>query len=446
MDYATVARLLLDAPAGTPVETLEHARQRGLYDGLERSARQGREWLLTELVRSGLRGRGGAGFPTGRKWTAVASGAPDRRVLLNGAEAEPVSWKDRWLLRRRPHLVLEGALLAALAVDAPSIHCYISDPEARAALATAARDLTQTGILDAAGLAHLDIILVAAPRTYVAGEETAALRYINGGPALPLVKPPRPFEDGIDGRPTLVNNVETLAHAASIAHRGAAWFRELGTETSPGTFLSCVTGSVSRPGLYEFPLGTSLADVLHVVGTDAGSPRGFLMGGYFAGLLPPTAVSASLDYDRLRDGFRSGLGNGSIRVIGEDECPVRVAGDIFRFFETQSARQCGVCVDGTAALSRLALQFRSHEARTDHIQDLRSSSSVLRRRGACQLLDAAATLAASLLEWFEPDLLRHTNGARCADCDRHRDTNTKAEHAGHPDPTGADTMPATAVL
>ncbi|MEW6475479.1 MAG: NADH-ubiquinone oxidoreductase-F iron-sulfur binding region domain-containing protein [Actinomycetota bacterium] len=419
------------------METLDRARERGVYEGLARTDRFGRAWLLQELTDAGLRGRGGAGFTTGRKWASVASAASDRRVLLNGAEAEPLSWKDRWLLEQRPHLVLEGVLLAAMAVDAPSVHCYISDPKARAVFAAAAREATAAGVLDRAGLDQLDIVVVAAPAAYVAGEETAAIRYINGGPALPLLKPPRPFECGIDGRPTLVNNVETLAHAAWIAQRGAASFRQFGTPASPGTFLSCISGAVARPGLYEFPLGISLAEVLDLVGSDAGPPRGFLMGGYFSGFLPATGVAAALDYDGLRERFGSSLGNGSVVVLGQDDCPVRVASEVFAFFEAQSARQCGVCVDGTAALTRVALQFQAQDANPDQIQILRSRSSMLRRRGACQLLDAAAALAGSLVRWFEPDLLRHTNGTQCPDCDGRVPWETGVGPRAVPPSTGA---------
>lgn len=384
------------------------------YAGLLAAVRHGPDWVPTELLRSGLRGRGGAGFPTGRKWSAVAAAPAPRRVLLNGAEAEPLSWKDRWLLRHRPHLVLEGALLAAVSVEATSVHCYISDPDGRRALERAARQAHDAGILADAGCDDVDIVVVAAPTTYVAGEETAAVHYINGGPPFPTVKPPSAWQSGIDGRPTLVNNVETLAHAAHVARYGASWFREVGTPSSPGAFLCCLTGAVDRPGLYELPLGISLAELLAAAGGGR-PPRAVLMGGCFGGLLPPTAVSVALDYESLRDLYHSGLGNGSIHVVGQDACPIAIASDIFRFFELESARQCGICVAATSSVAQAGARLRSSQATPRDLQTLDAASS-LRRRGACQLLDGVAILADTLLRHFRPDVEAHTNRSTCAEC------------------------------
>jgi NADH:ubiquinone oxidoreductase subunit F (NADH-binding) len=385
-------RLLLAASEGR--EDYDAYRARGGY--AERGAVG--EALIEALEWAGLRGRGGAAFPAATKLRSVADRDGPRFVVANGEEGEPASLKDRWLLRYRPHLVLDGLLRASAAVDAQAAYVFVSDPAAAASVERAFEELD--------GHAPIALELVTTEPRYVAGEETAVVRAINGGPALPLDKPPRPFESGVQERPTLVANVETLANVPAIAVDGAERYRELGTERSPGTFLLTVSGACERPGLYEVPLGDSLGATLDEL---AGLPErvgGFLMGGFFAGLLAPRAREARLAYDELRD-EGSGLGCGAIVVLSEGDCPVAAAADVIDYFERENAKQCGACIRGTAAMRDAVFALASGEADEERLERLRGWSLSLRERGACALLDGAAGLVGSLLREFPREVDAH---------------------------------------
>jgi NADH:ubiquinone oxidoreductase subunit F (NADH-binding) len=361
--------------------------------------------LIEAVESAGLRGRGGAAFPTGVKLRAVRERPGPRCIVANGEEGEPASIKDRWLLRHRPHLVLDGLLRAAEAVDAATAHVLVSDQPAAESVATALEELGPTAV---------PIELFTVSHAYVAGEETAVVRVLDGGPALPLDKPPRPFERGVGGRPTLVANVETLANIPGIAVRGPAWFRTAGTAASPGTVLLTVSGACERPGLYETPLGVSLRQLL----ADAGvpdEPLGVLMGGFFGGVLGPHALDVPLGYDELRQ-LGSGLGCGAMIVLGRDDCAVAAAADVMGFLSRENAKQCGACIRGTGAMADVLCALAGGTAEPDQLERLRGWSMSLRGRGACALLDAATTLATSLLRGFPDAIDSHMAGAceRCA--------------------------------
>jgi len=245
------------------------------------------------------------------------------------------------------------------------------------------------------------------------------VRAINGGPALPTDKPPRPFEAGVSGQPTLVANVETLANLPAIATLGGKAFLDSGLDpAAPGTFLLTLSGACGGPGLYEVRLGTRLADVAAEAGGVAAEPRGALMGGFFGGIAGPRVWSLPLSYPRLRaEGI--GLGCGAIRVLGENDCPVRVAADVMGYFAANNARQCGPCIRGTSAMSQVARALAAGTVGSDELGKLEGWSVSLRRRGACAHLDGAAQVAASLLREFAVDVAEHaTSPCRaCADRD-----------------------------
>ncbi|MGH3634176.1 MAG: NADH-ubiquinone oxidoreductase-F iron-sulfur binding region domain-containing protein, partial [Mycobacterium sp.] len=235
--------------------------------------------LLDEVERSGLLGRGGAAFPLATKLRTVrANGrfAGGAVVVANGEEGEPASIKDRWLLRNRPHLVLDGLRLAAAIVAADRAYVYLSDPESARSVEAALAELDAFRV-------PVDVWTV--DPGYIAGEETAAVRALNGGPVKPTDKPPRPFQQGVGGRPTLVSNVETLANLAYLQQHGAAEFRTQGTATSPGTLLMTITGAGRPPVLYEIPHGLPFTELLALHGVSPDQVTGVLMGGYFAGML-----------------------------------------------------------------------------------------------------------------------------------------------------------------
>src|SRR5262249_1500054 len=294
----TKPRLLLPKPE---VETFAEYRDRDGYRPLT-----GADGLLEEVELSGLLGRGGAAFPLAIKLRAVRDAG--RRglgtvVLANGDEGEPASVKDRWLLRNRPHLVLDGLRLASLIVGSRLAYVYVSDGAASHAVKTA------LGELNGDSFGDLIVTVVTVEPGYVAGEETAAVRAINGGPANPTAKPPRPVEEGVAGLPTFVSNVETLANRPYLQRRGAEEFRSEGTSMSPGTFLLTITGGGKPPALYEVPHGLAVTELLEMHGVPADQLQGVLMGGYFAGLLNRDILDATLDHESLR-GLGSGLGAG----------------------------------------------------------------------------------------------------------------------------------------
>jgi NADH:ubiquinone oxidoreductase subunit F (NADH-binding) len=366
--------------------------------------------LLGEVELSGLLGRGGAAFPLAVKVRTVRDNG--RRcggaiVIANGEEGEPASIKDRWLLRHRPHLVLDGLRLAARMVEAARAYVYVSDRRAAEAVETA---LAEVG---GAVLNGLAISVVTVEPTYVAGEETAAVRVLNGGPAKPTDKPPRPFEQGVAGLPTLVSNVETLANLPFLVRHGAQVFREHGTPTSPGTFLATITGAGRPPALYEIPHGVAFTDLLGVHGVSADQVHGVLMGGYFAGLVNRDMLDATLDHESLRR-LNSGLGCGAIAIL-TDDCPVAVAASVMAYYDRENAGQCGACFNGTAAMSAVTEALRDGLATDEDLARLERWSVVLRGRGACATLDGATNLAASLLVQFPQLVARHLENG-CETC------------------------------
>jgi NADH:ubiquinone oxidoreductase subunit F (NADH-binding) len=362
--------------------------------------------LLDAIDQSGLLGRGGAAFPLAVKLRTVRDAG--RRgsqtvVLANGEEGEPASVKDRWLLRNRPHLVLDGVRLAARIVAATQAYVYVSDPLSAEALAEA---------LAAADI-DLPIAVLTVVAGYVAGEETAAVRAVNGGPAKPTDKPPRPFEHGVGGHPTLVSNVETLANLPFVLRHGAAAYRAAGTSGSPGTFLATITGAGRPAVLYELPHGAAFTDVLARHGVCADDVAGVLMGGYFAGLINRAVLDTTLDHETMRR-LGSGLGCGAVAIL-TDDCPVAVAASVMAYFDRENAGQCGSCFNGTAAMSAVTSALRDGNATADDLVRLERWSVVLRGRGACATLDAAANVAATLLQQFPQVVARHVDG-ECDAC------------------------------
>ncbi|NUS16823.1 MAG: NADH dehydrogenase subunit F, partial [Streptomyces sp.] len=380
-------RLIVPGSTDTP---LDLAADRGLGTYLPGPYGADPAVLLGTLEAAGLRGRGGAAFPAQVKWRGVAAGRGRRVVVANGEEGEPASAKDRWLLTHRPHLVLDGLLLAARTVGADRAVVYLSHPETVEAVRAALGELAADGDERAA---RVEIHTV--EPTYVAGEESAVCRSIGGGPALPTAKPPRPHESGVDGRPTLVSNVETLAHAAWIARHGAAAYRAEGTAASPGTTLVTLGGACGRPGVYEVPLGRTVRQLFDEVGGGfADGVHGVLMGGWFGGMLRRDRCEVACCHDALR-AAGSGLGCGAVTALGADDTPLRIAAGLSAWYARESAGQCGVCVNGTRAIRDTFARLGDGAGTADDRDRLVRWGQTLPRRGACAFLDGAATLARS---------------------------------------------------
>jgi NADH:ubiquinone oxidoreductase subunit F (NADH-binding) len=379
-------RLVTGESASRPL-TLVEERDLGTYAPVEAAT------VIAQLELAGLRGRGGAGFPAYRKWAAVA--ATSRAVVVaNGEEGEPASWKDRWLLIRRPHAVLDGLLLAADATGAERAVIYLSHPETVTAVTAALAELPPTVA------AQVQVHVVA--HRYVAGEESAVCSSVNGGPALPKAKPPRVFESGVDGLPTLVSNVETLAQAAWIARHGADTYRAHGTMASPGTGLVTLQGACARPGVYEVPYGVTVRDLFtQCGGTDPGETPGLLIGGWFGGIGAPELLDATWCYDAL-GAVGSGLGCGSVTLLAPGQDIIATAAALAKWYAAESARQCGVCMKGTEAIAAALARARDGaRAVSDHASLSRWGIS-LRGHGACAFLDGAANLARTAVPHLYP--------------------------------------------
>ena len=399
------------SPAAGAESLVDHQRRVG--------PRPRADGIIPVLEASGLLGRGGAGFPVARKWATVAGRRDGRAVVLaNGAEGEPLSAKDRAIMAARPHLVLDGAELAAEAVGADRIILYVGSQHA-AALATMGRAAGERAAVERSGRASIPIEIVAAPHTYIAGEESAAVHYINQGDARPTTTPPRPFERGVGGRPTLVQNVETLAHVALIARNGADWYRQLGLGATRGSAVVTVGGAVSHAGVTEIALGTSIRDLA----VSAGAADGIgavLLGGYFGGWLRAhEAWDLPLDPVMLRSAG-SAFGCGVVHFLPPDACGVRATARILDYMAGQSAAQCGPCVFGLRAIADATSRLASPGgAGGDDLERLVRWSGQLAGRGACKHPDGAVGLLRSSLRVFADEFTRHERARTCIQVDRH---------------------------
>jgi len=366
------------------------------YPGL-----RGREELVAAVDRAGLRGRGGAGFPTARKLRAVAAGSGRPTVVVNGCEGEPVSGKDHTLLTLAPHLVLDGAVLAAHAVAADEIIVCIheGDPvtaRVRAALAERRND-------------PVGVRLWPVPRRYVASEESALVNLINTGDARPMTKPPRPDQRGVGGRPTLISNAETTAQLALIARFGSGWFRTQGTPDSPGTMLVTVSGAVRRPGVLEVAAGTPIGRVLGLAEASATAGAVLIGGVGGAWLSLPFAAGVPLGHRELTD-LGASLGVGALFVLPAAACGLAETARIVGYLAAESAAQCGPCMFGLPALAE-DLTLIARGARVD--ARLRRRLDVVEGRGACRHPDGVVRLARSALRTFATDLAAHLGGRPC---------------------------------
>jgi NADH:ubiquinone oxidoreductase subunit F (NADH-binding) len=386
----------------------EHFDRYGPLPPRGRAARGRPAALAGAVTEAGLTGRGGAGFPTGTKIAAVAARRGPAVVVANGMESEPASEKDQALLARAPHLVLDGAVLAAEAVRADVVHLCLarSRPWQLNQLSAAVADRR------AARLDGVRIEIHELPHRYVASEETALVHWLNGGEAKPLGTPPRPFERGVDRRPTLVDNVETLAHVALIARYGPDWYRQAGTAEAPGTMLATICGAVAGPGVYELELGTPVADAMALAGA-AADVSAVLVGGYF-GTWHDAGTAAGLRLAKPPlDRAGAALGAGVLAALPAGACGLAETARVLGYLAAQSAGQCGPCLFGLAAIADDFAQLASGRPHGAVLERLERRLGVVSGRGACRHPDGAVRLAASALTAFAADARAHARGRPC---------------------------------
>ncbi|MEA2429142.1 MAG: hypothetical protein QOF37_2770 [Thermoleophilaceae bacterium] len=404
-------RILAGLPSPQAVSLGQHLELHGAAPHLGRADGDA---LLADLEAAGLRGRGGAGFPTATKIAAVA-GRRRPIVVVNGAEGEPMSSKDRVLLTMVPHLVLDGATLAAQAIGARD--CVIAAPaDTHTALRAAIRERRSSR-------SSVRIKVERSAGGYVAGEETALIAHLEGRPALPRVKPPLPAERGLNGRPTLVQNAETLAHVALIARHGPQWFREGGRGGVPGTTLVTISGAVDTPGVYEVPAGMALPEMIEIAGGPLQRLRALLVGGYFGGWVEGSGQGLSFDDVSLATAG-VGTGAGVVVALGGVDCPVAETANLAEWLAEESAGQCGPCVFGLAGLGEVLGRVAAGRITSGDGKRLTRWTEMVRGRGACRHPDGVARMIATAMRVFGPEIHEHARSGPCPACHRRRALHT----------------------
>jgi NADH:ubiquinone oxidoreductase subunit F (NADH-binding) len=394
-----IPRLLSD----TAVRTLHQHELR--YGGYPRP----QEHLIDVVDEAGLRGRGGAGFPTALKMRAVADASRRRRrrpvVVANGTESEPASGKDRVLLSTAPHLVFDGIVTAATALGAGRAVLCVDRRDQEVA------DVARAALHERRGRDRLEIDIAELPTRYVAGEESAVVSWLNGGPAKPTYKQTRPAQRGVDGAPTLVDNVETLAQVALIARFGAPAWRSVGTGDERGTMLVTVRGGVRAPGVYEIPFGMRLSEVLDQA--QAGPTTGVLIGGYFGTWLTPAQVSEAVVSTRYLRSVAASLGCGLIAAVPEGHCPLEEVSGVLRWMAANSAGQCGACVNGLPALAGAFDRVVAGDRNGVAGKKMDRWSPMVAGRGACKLPDGTAHFVDSARRVFAGHIDEHRRVGPC---------------------------------
>jgi NADH:ubiquinone oxidoreductase subunit F (NADH-binding) len=409
-------RLLAGMPTGGPLGLAAHQALHGplMLPGRQRG--RGPDPLIVELELAGLRGYGGAGFPTATKLQAVAAQGARPVIVINGAEGEPLSRKDVLLTSRLPHLVIDGALLVASMLGSDRVVFALEEQERGAALALRQALAERRELQQRAAPA---VSVNAVPVGYLTGQETALINALNGGPAVPTLTPPYPFERGLKGRPTLVSNSETFAQIALVARHGADWFRALGTATDPGTRLITVSGAVSYAGVVEVAGGTTIKQLIGASGGLTEPIQGVLLGGYAGTWLPPEALDLRLDAHALLErGLR--LGSGIVALVPETACVVAEVAGVARWLQQESAHQCGPCINGLRAIADALEDLCGPGDRHRAYGRIERWCELVTQRGACALPDGLAGFVTTALRTFRPVFEDHAQHGACDGCTGHR--------------------------
>jgi len=403
-------------------EGLNEYRGRGGYEGLAKALKSPPEDVMQRVTDAGLRGRGGAGFPTGKKW-ALTRECPEqpRYLVLNGGEDEPGSKKDRLLMENLPHLVIEGVILGAYAIGASKAYLYINAnyDVAIKSITDALAEAKAAGYWGESVLGTsftFDIELKPAPHNYVAGEDTAALEVIEGKKAWPREKPPFPVTVGLFGKPTSVNNVETLANVGPIILRGAQWYRKFGTPDSPGTMIFSLNDDVNRPGVYELPFGTPLRYLIEECGggiKGGKKIKAIMPAAPSSAYLPADKIDTPLDHNSMRDAG-SGLGCGVVRLVSEGTCIVEEVLKISEFFTVESCGQCPACRMETNTLTALLKKVQQGQGGQPILEQFSKVLAFNKGKGFCNLIAMPGPPIESALKLFPADFDAHLATGKCS--------------------------------
>ncbi len=411
-------------PGAPPIDLAAYERTGG-YEALRQALASMEPGGVTSMVEeSKLRGRGGAGFSTGMKWSFVPMGdqAPRQKYFVcNADEMEPGTFKDRFLMEHNPHQLIEGMILGAYAIQAPTGYIFLRAEyhASQTALARAIEEAREAGFLGrnilGSGFDH-DIHLHTSAGRYICGEETALLNALEGRRAIPRAKPPFPPVVGLWGKPTIVNNVETLYNIAPIIRHGADWFNQLGLTGESGTKLYGVSGRVNRPGLWELPLGTPLREIIeeHAGGMRDGYRfRGVIPGGASTDFLVEEHLDLAMDFASVQKAG-SRLGTGTMIVLDDRTCPVGMVLNLERFFARESCGWCTPCRDGLPWVEKILDDVERGGGREDDLDLLAQQAKHLGPgRTFCAFAPGAVEPLQSALKYFEEDFRRHFNGNGC---------------------------------
>jgi len=392
--------------------SLEGYEKLGGYKGLKTAIQRSPGDVRQEVVDSGLRGRGGAGFPTGKKWESVPADERHKETILvcNADEGEPGTFKDRYLMEHIPFLVLEGLTIAAYALQAGRMYIYIRGeyPEVYEGLQRAARAARERNYLGEHILGSdfsIDLEVRIGGGSYVVGDETALLNSLMGKRGYPWMKPPFPTEKGAWGVPTVVNNVETLACLPVILSEGAERFARIGAPESPGPKLFCVSGAVQNPGIFEFPMGVSVGDVIEAAGGTKGSLKAVQIGGTAGPVYTDAALSYKLDYESMKK--RGGvLGSGALVIMDSKTNMAGVLEIIMRFFSEESCGQCFPCRYGTRQLAYMARRIACGQGRSSYLPLMVETTEIMDAASFCPFGQSVSLPLRSLFEGFGDEIER----------------------------------------
>jgi NADH-quinone oxidoreductase subunit F len=403
-------------------ESIEEYIATGGYSALQKALFElSPDEIVTSVVESGLRGRGGGGFPTGRKWAQVMSQKELKRyIVCNGDEGDPGAFMDRSIMEGDPHKIIEGMAIAAVAVKADEGYIYVRAeyPLAVARLKTAAEQAESLGLLGKNILgsgSDFTLHIYQGAGAFVCGEGSALTASIEGERGMPRVKPPRTVEQGLWAKPTVLNNVETFANVPAIITNGAAWFRSMGTASSPGTKAFALTGNVNNTGLIEVPMGTTLREIIFDIGGGVKEYKAFKavqIGGPSGGCLTAEHLDMPLDFDSLKK-CGAMIGSGGLVVMDEDTCMVEVARFFMRFTQNESCGKCVPCREGTRRMLEILDRIVAGDGCLDDLDMLEELADTITHTALCGLGKSAALPVVSTLKYFRGEYLAHVVDKRC---------------------------------
>ena len=423
--YEKQHRMVLHNCGTTDAEDINEYIARGGYAALEKALfHMTREQICQEISDSGLRGRGGGGFPAGRKWDSVRKQPEGKKyVVCNGDEGDPGAFMDRSIMEGNPHSVIEGMLIAGVAAGSDEGYIYVRAeyPLAVSRLKTAIAKAEELGLLGdnilGSGFSfHLHVNRGAG--AFVCGEGSALTASIEGNRGMPRVKPPRTVEQGLWARPTVLNNVETFSNVPLIIQNGSGWYKTIGTESSPGTKAFALTGNVVNTGLIEVPMGTTLREIIFDIGggiKDGKQFKAVQIGGPSGGCLTEEHLDMPLDFDSLKK-LGAMIGSGGLVVMDEDTCMVEVARFFMNFTQNESCGKCVPCREGTRRMLEILTRIVNNEGSLEDLDLLEELSSTISETALCGLGQSACKPVQSTLKYFRDEYLAHVVDKHCPHC------------------------------